>query len=88
MSLVPMNLPGWFQVWSGSKGEELTVSITSPLCGAKADIATRSTDFAFGPKPDSCTAANGLKLEGLFDHLVGEGEHAGGDRQAECSGCL
>src|SRR5262245_4184513 len=36
----------------GSKGEELTVSITSPLCGAKADIATRSADFAFGPRPD------------------------------------
>ena len=33
-----------------SNGEELTVSIASPLCGAKADIATHSTDFAFGPK--------------------------------------
>jgi len=33
----------------GSKDEELTVSITSPLCGAKADITTRSADFAFGP---------------------------------------
>jgi len=37
-------------VRNGSKGEELTrEQITSPLCGAKADIATRSADFAFGP---------------------------------------
>ena len=40
------------QVRLGSKGEELTVSITSPLCGAKADVATRPADFAFGLQPD------------------------------------
>ena len=39
----------------------------------KADIAAAQTDVRFVPKADSCAAANSR----LFDHLVGDGEHAG-----------
>src|SRR5262245_29174895 len=49
MHLVGHHCDSATDVRIGSKGEELTVSITSPLCGVKADIATRSADFAFGP---------------------------------------
>ena len=51
----------------GPKAEELRVSITTPLCGAKADIATRSADFAFG----AITGLMRCSKRALIDHLVG-----------------
>jgi hypothetical protein len=38
----------------------------------KADIAGRDLDVRFGPKADSCSAANQQRV--LFDHLVGGDE--------------
>jgi len=52
-------------VRSGSKGEEHTVSITSPLCGAKAESATRFADFAFGPIPDIDLSRTAILLRWL-----------------------
>src|SRR5262249_4768822 len=39
------------------KGRRTHREHNESACGAKADIATRSADFAFGPRTDSCTAA-------------------------------
>src|SRR5262249_13422174 len=47
---------------------------------AIADIAAASAEFAFGPLPDSCSAANQLRL---FDHLVGAAAQRQGHVEAE-----
>src|SRR5262249_26544167 len=61
-------------VSEGSKAEELNVSKTSPLCGAKADIATRSADFRLRANFGSVA----------FPYCV---FHAGGSCELGCSPC-
>src|SRR6266511_6312525 len=46
---------------------------------SKADVDPRSCDVAKVPGSDICSAANC----GLFDHLVGNGEHARGNVEAK-----
>src|SRR5215472_18522485 len=46
----------------------------------KADIGTQSRNVRFVPKADICSAAK----ERLFDHFVGDGEHAWRNGETEC----
>jgi hypothetical protein len=68
------------EVRSGSKCEELTLSISRPLLPAKAAVERTLLDFAFVPE---AAVSNRSKRVALFDHLVGERQQFVGHFKAE-----
>src|SRR5262249_9374266 len=69
-------------IWRMSAlGQERTLHVTYPMSALplKADKARTCWHVRFVPKADLCTAAKAT----LFDHLIGDREHARRDGEAE-----
>src|ERR1044071_7222914 len=63
-------------------GDKQTFAVSQAMSALPpiADMCSALDDVCFGPKADSCTAAN---WDSLLDHLVGEAEQFGWHFNAE-----